>query len=217
MTLAVGMSFILTDALRWAIDPQTIAGLMKYWYHFAIMFEALFILTTIDAGTRIARFMVQEAMGRIHPRLGRTDWMPGAALATALVTAGWGLLVYTGSIDTIWPMFGIANQLLAVLALALVTTLLINSGRGRYAPVTLLPMLFVVSTTMTAGVKMVGIAFPKMYAEGQTVKAVLCIVLTVFVIVSVMTLLLLAVSRWVAVLGGLVPARDTNEVKEGVR
>src|SRR5690242_1252492 len=102
VTLAVGMSFILTDALRWAIDPQTIAGLMKYWYHFAIMFEALFILTTIDAGTRIARFMLQEAMGKIHPQLGRTDWMPGAAFATAVVTAGWGLLVYTGSIDTIW-------------------------------------------------------------------------------------------------------------------
>jgi carbon starvation protein len=207
VTLAVGMSFILTDALRWAIDPQTIAGLMKYWYHFAIMFEALFILTTIDAGTRIARFMLQEAMGKVHPQLGRTDWMPGAAFATAVVTAGWGLLVYTGSIDTIWPMFGIANQLLAVLALALVTTLLINTGRGRYAPVTLLPMLFVVSTTLTAGVKMVGTSFPAMYAAGQTVKAVLCTALTVFVIASVMTLLLMAVSRWVAVLGGLVPAK----------
>ena len=75
------------------------------------MFEALFILTTIDTGTRIARFLVQEAMGRVHPELGRTDWLPGAIVATAAVTAGWGLLVYTGSIDTIWPMFGIANQL----------------------------------------------------------------------------------------------------------
>jgi carbon starvation protein len=212
VTLAVGMSFILTDALRWAIDPETIAGLMKYWYHFAIMFEALFILTTIDAGTRIARFMVQEAMGKAHPALGRTDWLPGAAFATAVVTAGWGLLVYTGSIDTIWPMFGIANQLLAVLALALVTTLLVNSGRGRYAPVTLLPMLFVVSTTMTAGVKMVGTSFPAMYQSEQEVKAVLCIGLTVFVMASVGTLLLLAASRWVAVLGGLVPGRETEKV-----
>jgi carbon starvation protein len=207
VTLAVGMSFILTDALRWALDPRTVAGLMKYWYHFAIMFEALFILTTIDAGTRIARFLVQEAMGKIHPKLGRTDWMPGAAFATAAVTAGWGLLVYTGSIDTIWPMFGIANQLLAVLALTLVTTLLVNSGRGRYAPITILPMLFVVSTTMTAGVKMVGVSFPAMYAAGQQTKAVLCIALTVFVMASVMTLLLMAASRWVAVFGGLVPVR----------
>src|SRR5213592_2094792 len=175
VTLAVGMSFILTDALRWSLEPGTVAGLMKYWYHFAIMFEALFILTTIDAGTRIARFLVQEAMGAIHPKLGRTDWMPGAAFATAVVTGGWGALVYTGSIDTIWPMFGIANQLLAVLALALVTTLLVNTGKGRYAPVTLLPMLFVTATTMTAGVQMVGWSFPAMYAAGQTVKATLCI------------------------------------------
>jgi carbon starvation protein len=208
VTLAVGMSFILTDALRWSLDPATIAGFMKYWYHFAIMFEALFILTTIDAGTRIARFLVQEAMGKIHPKLGRTDWMPGAAFATAAVTAGWGLLVYTGSIDTIWPMFGIANQLLAVLALTLVTTLLVNTGRGRYASVTILPMLFVISTTMSAGVKMVGVSFPAMYAAGQTVKAALCIALTVFVMASVMTLLLMAASRWVAVFGGMVPVRD---------
>jgi len=211
VTLAVGMSFILTDALRWSLDPRTVAGLMKYWYHFAIMFEALFILTTIDAGTRIARFLVQEAMGKIHPKLGQTDWMPGAAFATAVVTAGWGLLVWTGSIDTIWPMFGIANQLLAVLALTLVTTMLVNSGRGRYAPVTILPMLFVVSTTMTAGVKLVGVSFPAMYAAGQQAKAVLCIALTVFVMASVMTLLLMAASRWVAVFGGLVPVREQEQ------
>jgi carbon starvation protein len=208
VTLAVGMSFILTDALHWAVNPETVHGLLKYWYHFAIMFEALFILTTIDAGTRIARFLVQEAMGRIHPKLGRTDWMPGAAFATALVTTGWGVLVYSGSIDTIWPMFGIANQLLAVMALALVTTWLVNTGRRRYAPVTLLPMLFVVSTTVTAGVNMVGWSFPAMYAAGQPGKAILCTGLTVFVMVTVGTLLLLAVSRWVAVLGGLVPGRN---------
>jgi carbon starvation protein len=208
VTLAVGMSFILTDALHWAVNPETVRGLLKYWYHFAIMFEALFILTTIDAGTRIARFLVQEAMGRIHPKLGRTDWMPGAAFATALVTTGWGVLVYSGSIDTIWPMFGIANQLLAVMALALVTTWLVNTGRGRYAAVTLLPMLFVVSTTVTAGVNMVGWSFPAMYAAGQPGKAILCTGLTVFVMVTVGTLLLLAASRWVAVLGGLTPVRE---------
>src|SRR5437588_2696468 len=105
-------------------------------------------------------------MGRIHPKLGRTDWMPGAAFATAVVTAGWGTLVYTGSIDTIWPMFGIANQLLAVLALALVTTLLVNSGRAKYALVTLLPMLFVTSTTMTAGAMMMFEQFPATIRRG---------------------------------------------------
>ncbi|MFO0810598.1 MAG: carbon starvation CstA 5TM domain-containing protein, partial [Gemmataceae bacterium] len=211
VTLAVGMSFILTDALKWALDPGTIAGLMKYWYHFAIMFEALFILTTIDTGTRIARFLVQETMGKISPQLGRTDWLPGSVFATLLVTVGWGALVYTGSIDTIWPMFGIANQLLAVLALALVTTLLVNTGRGRYAPVTLLPMLFVVSTTMTAGVTLVGWNFPALIAQGATFKGYMCIALTVFVMVSVATLLLIAASRWIAVWGGLVPGRMGTE------
>src|SRR5207248_2083580 len=127
------MSDILTNALRWTNDPDTVRGLMKYWYHFAIMFEALFILTTIDTGTRIARFLLQEALGKVYRPFERTDWVPGAVLATAVVTAGWGVLVYTGSIGTIWPMFGIANQLLAVVALALVTTRLVNTGRGRYA------------------------------------------------------------------------------------
>ena len=107
--------------------------------------------------------------------------------------------------------------LLAVLALALVTTLLVNTGKGRYAAVTLLPMLFVVSTTMTAGVQMVGWTFPAMYATGQTVKATLCIGLTVFVMASVMTLLVLAASRWVAVWGGMMPGRGDRMESEEVR
>jgi carbon starvation protein len=211
VTLAVGMSFILTDSLRWALNPETIRGLIKYWYHFAIMFEALFILTTIDTGTRIARFLVQESLGKVIPKFGQTDWWPGATIATLLVTLGWGLLVYSGSIDTIWPMFGIANQLLAVLALALVTTMLVNSGRGRYAPVTILPMLFVVSTTMTAGVTLVGWNFPALVRSGQVLKGSLCIVMTVFVMVSVATLLVMAVSRWIAVWGGLVPGKMNSK------
>src|SRR5207248_10645193 len=85
-------------------------------YHFAIMFEALFILTTIDTGTRIARFLVQELGGRLHPKLGRPDWMPGAVISTLLVVVCWSYFIWTGSIDTIWPMFGIANQLLAAIA-----------------------------------------------------------------------------------------------------
>jgi carbon starvation protein len=210
VTLAVGMSFVLSDALRWAHDPAAVAGLMKYWYHFAIMFEALFILTTIDAGTRIARFLLQEVLGRAHPKFGRTDWLPGAVLATFVVTAGWGGLVYTGSIDTIWPMFGIANQLLAVVALAVVTTLLFNTGRGRYAPVTVLPMLFVTATTMTAGAEMVGVRFPALVARGEVLKGVLNIALTVFVMACVGTLLLIALARWVAVARGLVPARPES-------
>ncbi|HMC63515.1 MAG TPA: carbon starvation protein A [Gemmataceae bacterium] len=205
VTLAVGMSFILSDALRWAHDPEAVRGLMAYWYHFAIMFEALFILTTIDTGTRIARFLLQESLGKVYHKFAQTDWLPGAVLTTLLVTAGWGALVWDGSIDTIWPMFGIANQLLAVIALCLVTTLLINTERARYAPVTLLPMLFVTATTMTAGAQMIPQFWEKVQ-EGawSKPKGALNISLTVFVITCVGALLLIAASRWVGVLGRLI-------------
>src|SRR5262249_5318916 len=146
-------------------------------------------------GTRIARFLLQEALGKFSKKFERTDWLPGALLATFVVTAGWGWLVYTGSIDTIWPMFGIANQLLAVLALCLVTTLLVNSGKARYAPVTLLPMLFVITTTMTAGTTMVRQFWLKLQTDPPefSLKWGLNIALTLFVMTSVLALLLIAV------------------------
>lgn len=204
VTLAVGMAFILTDALHWT--GLAIESVMKYWFHFAIMFEALFILTTIDTGTRIARFLLQETLGRVHPKFEQTDWVPGAVLATFVVTAGWGLLVYTGSIDTIWPMFGIANQLLAVIAMCLVTTLLINTGRARYAPVTLIPMLFVTTTTLTAGAKMIP-QFIEFTQRGiwNPLKGTLNVSLMVFVMACVGVLLLQALSRWIVVLRGPTP------------
>jgi carbon starvation protein len=206
VTLAVGMSRILTVPLTELGMP--VQDVMKYWYHFAIMFEALFILTTIDAGTRIGRFLLQEALGLVHPKLAQTDWWPGAILATLLVTAGWGVLVQTGSVKTIWSMFGIANQLLAVIALTLVTTLLVNSGRGRYAPVTILPMLFVISTTMTAGVQLVNGPFLNMIRSGKEAVGALNMGLTVFVMACVAALLLLAVSHWLLVARGVIPVRS---------
>jgi carbon starvation protein len=212
VTLAVGMSVIFEQAFRWV--GVTGDWLLKYWYHFAIMFEALFILTTIDAGTRIARFLLQETAGRAYAPLARPDWLPGAVLASAAVTAGWAGLVWTGSIDTIWPMFGIANQILAVLALTLVTTWLVNHGRAKYAPVTLLPMLFVASTTLTAAQKMVTGRFAGMIADGEQLVATgseaagrkllvtgyLNAGLTVFVVSCVGVLVLWATARWVVVL-----------------
>ncbi len=144
VSLAVGMAQIFR-----ALPGMN--HLMGYWYHFAIMFEALFILTTIDTGTRVARFLVQEFLGRVHPKLGETDWIPGTVLSTGLVVFGWSYFILTGSIDTIWPMFGIANQLLAVVALTVATTVIFNSGKGRYAWVTLLPLAFVATTTLSAG------------------------------------------------------------------
>jgi carbon starvation protein len=206
VTLAVGMSQIFRDAMaRVAGGSVDLSGVIKYWYHFAIMFEALFILTTIDTGTRIARFLLQEALGKVYPAFDRTDWLPGAVLSTAIVTAGWGGLIWTGSIETIWPMFGIANQMLAVIALAVVTTVMVNAGRGRYAPLTILPMCFVISTTLTAGYQMVTGPFAVMVRDGwelgglnhRLVQGVLNIGFTVFVIGSVIVILAQAITRWV--------------------
>jgi carbon starvation protein len=148
VSLAVGISKVFSGL-------PGFSKLVSFWYHFAIMFEALFILTTIDTGTRIARFIVQELGGRIHPKLGRQEWMPGAVISTLLVVACWSYFIWTGSIDTIWPMFGIANQLLAAIALSVATTVMFNAGRGKYALVTLLPMGFVMTTTLTAAWQLV--------------------------------------------------------------
>jgi len=180
VSLAVGMAQIFSGL-------PGMRGLMAYWYHFAIMFEALFILTTIDAGTRIARYLFQETLGTVYAPFGRADWLPGALLATGIVTVGWAALVWEGGIRTIWPMFGIANQLLAVLALAIVTTWLVNTGRGRYAWVTIPPMLFVTTTTLSAGTIM---------ARDPTFKG-LKLWLMLFVIASVCAVVLMAMVTWV--------------------
>ncbi len=218
VTLAVGMSLIFEDAFRWV--GVTGDWLLKYWYHFAIMFEALFILTTIDAGTRIARFLLQETAGRVYEPLARPDWLPGALIASALVTFGYGWFIYTGNITTIWSMFDIANQALAILALALVTTWLVNRGRGRYAAVTILPMLFVMSTTFSAASILVWNTFPAMIDDGrrlieagqaaagrrQLVSGYLNSILTVFVVACVLSLVIWSIARWAGVwLGRQVP------------
>ena len=124
---------------------------MKYWYHFAIMFEALFILTTIDTGTRVARFLVGEFGGRFIRKLEEPNWLPGSIVTSLAVVAAWAGFILTGSISTIWPMFGIANQLLAAVALCVATTVIINMGKARYAWVTLAPLSFVGTTTLVAG------------------------------------------------------------------
>jgi len=126
-------------------------ALMSYWYHFAIMFEALFILTTIDAGTRVARFLVQEFLGRFYAPFQKTDWMPGTLLSTGIIVFGWGYFIWSGNIATIWPMFGTANQLLAAVGLTIATVALINCGKERYVWTTLPALVFVVFTTLYAG------------------------------------------------------------------
>ena len=142
VSLAVGMASIFSAL-------PGMAGLMAYWYQFALLFEALFILTTIDAGTRVARYLVQELGGTFYAPLRTIKWMPGSLGASLLVVGGWGYLLSTGTVSTIWPMFGAANQLLGMLALCVGTTVLIKMGKAQYLWVTAVPMVFVGVVTLS--------------------------------------------------------------------
>jgi len=144
VSLAVGMAQIFSGL-------PGMRGLMAYWYHFAIMFEAVFILTTIDSGTRIGRFLLQEFGGRVWKPLSRTDSVPASLFATVIIVLAWAYFIWTGNISTIWPMFGVANQLLGVVAFAVGTTLVVNIGRQKYAWITFLPLCFLAVTTLSAG------------------------------------------------------------------
>ena len=150
VSLAVGMASILSGI-------PGMKGLMPYWYNFALMFEALFILTTVDTGTRVARFLLQELGGKVYKPFAKTGWMPGNIIASLLVVGAWGYLIYSGNISTIWPMFGVANQLLAAIAFGVGTVIIVKAGKLKYAWVTFIPMLFMFTTTFTASWQLIGI------------------------------------------------------------
>jgi carbon starvation protein len=193
VSLAVGMSQIFSSI-------PGFSTLISYWYHFAIMFEALFILTTVDTGTRVARFLVQEFAGRFSPKLAEPDYLPGTLLSTALVCLAWGYLVWTGTVATIWPMLGISNQLLACIALCAATTISINRGRARYAWVTLLPMAFVSVATETAGYQLIRDQFyPKLILSGQPDKVFQGYLLSTLCVIAMAALVFIFVDslrRW---------------------
>jgi carbon starvation protein len=210
VSLAVGMAQIFSSI-------PGMRSLLDYWYHFAIMFEALFILTTIDAGTRVGRFMIQEFGGRAWKPFSQPNWMPGSVIATTLVVLGWAYFIWTGSISTIWPMFGVANQLLAAVALSVGTTILINSGRARYVWVTLVPLCFVSTTTLTAGFLSVRDNFWPMAVGSNpalNVQGYVNTTCTVIMMICVVIILVSAARRSLQVLTGRVPAIDLADVVE---
>ncbi len=217
VSLAVGMAQIFKGL-------PGMSTLMGYWYHYAIMFEALFILTTIDTGTRVARYVLQELMGKVHKPFGNNAWLPGNVMTSSVVVLGWGYLIYTGNISTLWPLFGTGNQLLATIALAVCTTFLINMGRAKYAWITFLPMCFVGVTTVTAGVLSIkNIFWPLTAKPGSEFTGYLDTILMSIFITGVVLVVFDAVRRWIAAFNGAPapveafgpPLTEAGEVKMG--
>ena len=195
VSLAVGMSRVFSGF-------PGMKTLIAYWYHFAIMFEALFIMTTIDTGTRVGRFLLQEFVGKAWAPFGQTSWLPGTVLSSGAIVAGFTYFIVTGSISTIWPMFGIANQLLAATALAVATTVVLKEGKKPvYAMLTLAPLLFVGTTTITAGIEAIYKMYLPLLANPKTeTLGLVNTVVTIVLLLGVASVLVGSGARWVSLL-----------------
>jgi carbon starvation protein len=205
VTLALGIAKIF-DGI------PGLSGFMKYWYHFAIMFEALFILTTIDTGTRVARFLVGEFGGRFNKKLEEPNWLPGSIATSAVVVTAWAAFIWSGSISTIWPMFGIANQLLAAVALCVATTIIINMGKARYAWVTLLPLSFVGTTTLVAGFKSITDIFWPLTLKPETaIQGYINTSLTAILMFAAIVIMCDSIRRWIGSRRGPQPVLEPLE------
>jgi carbon starvation protein len=197
VSLAVGMAQIFSQL-------PGMNGLLSYWYHFAIMFEALFILTTIDSGTRVGRFILAEFLGRAFTPFKDPNWLPGGFIATALVVIPWAYFIWSGQVNTIWPMFAVANQLLGCVALAVATTIIIKAGKAKYSWVTLTPMAFLAVNTFYGGFlnirdnywPLATGANPATHVQGYILS-----ITTGVLIVLALVILGSAVMKWVSVLG----------------
>ncbi|KHK03466.1 carbon starvation CstA family protein [Desulfovibrio sp. TomC] len=204
VSLAVGMAHIFSSV-------PIMSHLMDYWYHFAIMFEAVFILTAVDTGTRVGRFFLQEMIGQVIPKFQEKHWMPGILSTSAIFTFMWGYLVYTGDISTIWPLFGMSNQLLAAVGLLIGTTMIIRMGKARYAWMTAVPGLAMVVITVWAGyLQIVNNYLPK----GLYLLATLAVIVLVLIAIVIVGTL----RRWMSLLAikGTVPDTYGEPVLEVV-
>jgi carbon starvation protein len=184
VSLAVGMTSIF-------LKIPYISGLMQYWYYFAIMIEAVFVLTAIDTGTRVGRYLIQELIGRIIPKFAEKKWVPGIVISSFIFTLSWGYLLFTGEISTIWPLFGMSNQLLAVTGLFLGTTFLIKIGKRRYMWVTAVPGLFMLPIVFDAGFQNI-----LNYLKIQTATGYLLIAISAVLMIFMALVLIESVLKW---------------------
>lgn len=201
VSLAVGMAHIFAQV-------PFMENLMAYWYHFAIMFEAVFILTAVDAGTRVGRFFLQEMMGKVWPKFADKNWVPGVIITSALFTGSWGYLVYSGDIGSIWPLFGICNQLLASVTLLIGTTVILRMNKTKYAWVTGVPGVLMTFITFWAGIWLI-------VNQYLPAKQYLLVSLSILVMVLMVFVIFGTIKRWLELLSIRTTTKDAwgNEVK----